>query len=86
LLQIFSLIDNTEKFDYIFNMQERMTRVEMKIAFMEDTVETLNALVAEQQKIIDGLLLKIERLESKISDLAEIAPGLSIPNKKPPHY
>jgi len=46
----------------------------------------LNALVAEQQKIIDGLLLKIERLESKISDLAEIAPGLSIPNKKPPHY
>ena len=63
-----------------------MTRVEMKIAFMEDTVETLNALVAEQQKIIDGLLLKIERLESKISDLAEIAPGLSIPNKKPPHY
>ncbi|PKL14749.1 MAG: hypothetical protein CVV52_00515 [Spirochaetae bacterium HGW-Spirochaetae-8] len=65
-------------------MEERLMQVEMKISFMEDTVATLNALVAEQRKELDTLKAIIERLEARLA-AGEESMG-DLPNRKPPHY
>lgn len=65
-------------------MEERLIQVEMKISFMEDTVATLNTLVAEQRAELDMLKAIIERLEARLR-AGEDSMG-DLPNKRPPHY
>ena len=45
----------TENFDEQSEMREKMIALETKIAFQEDTVNSLNDIVAEQQMDILGL-------------------------------
>jgi SlyX protein len=65
-------------------MDERLTAVETKLSYLEDMVMTLNALVSEQQREIDLLRIQKERLENRLSELAELSSDL--PNRRPPHY
>jgi SlyX protein len=65
-------------------MEERITQVEMKISFMEDTIITLNTLVVQQQKEIDGLYAMFERLETRLTEGEENS--TDVPSQRPPHY
>ncbi|MHC1691688.1 MAG: SlyX family protein [Sphaerochaetaceae bacterium] len=67
-------------------MEDRMVQVEMKLAFMEDTVGILNALVTQQRKEIDLLQKTLMQLEGRLAEVAEIAGDGSRPNRRPPHY
>ncbi len=69
----------------MFNMNEEIIAIETKLAYLEDTVATLNAMVIDQQKQIDRLEAGRKDLERQLGELAESG-GESMPHKKPPHY
>ncbi|MDH5522992.1 MAG: SlyX family protein [Desulfobulbaceae bacterium] len=64
---------------------ERLIDIEIKIAFLEDTIQELNTVVCEQQKQIDRLEATCNFLLKRVKILSE-ATGDNIPNEKPPHY
>ena len=65
-------------------MDERLTFLETKVAYLEDMVLTLNELVIKQGRELELLQATKERLEARIAQLAEL--GSDVPNRKPPHY
>lgn len=65
-------------------MEDRLTVLETKLAYLEDMVMTLNELVAAQQRELDTLHVTKERLESRIAELAELS--AEVPQRRPPHY
>ncbi|MBN2039165.1 MAG: SlyX family protein [Spirochaetes bacterium] len=68
------------------NIEERITKIEMKLAHQENTVSELNDVIYSQQRTIDKLTAQIMKLEtalksmssSDIKDISEEVP--------PPHY
>lgn len=67
-------------------IEDRLDTLEMKLAYSEETVETLNKVVTEQAKEIALLQIHLEKLEKKIADLVEEAGDGIRPSRKPPHY
>ena len=64
---------------------ERLTQLEIKISYTEDLLDTLNALVTQQQDQIDLLLREVARLRQM--DQAQDAGGHHLPGDElPPHY
>jgi SlyX protein len=67
-------------------MNERLTELEMRVAFQEKTIQDLNEVVTDQQRQIDRLTRELEAIKSR---LAALAPSMVIPQdeeKPPPHY
>ncbi len=67
-------------------MNERLTELEVRVAFQEKTIQDLNEVVTDQQRRIDRLTQELEAVKSR---LAGLAPALVIPQeeeKPPPHY
>lgn len=66
-------------------MDERLIELETKIAFQEQTVDTLNEVVTAQQQQLDRLERKVEAFRQQVQKLL-----LSLPeqgaDKPPPHY
>ena len=64
---------------------ERLTQLEIKISYTEDLLDTLNALVAQQQDQIDLLLREVARLRQQDAGLG--SSGQHVPGDElPPHY
>lgn len=70
------------------NIKQRMIDLETNMAFLDDTIETLNQVIAKQ----DAMLLEQQRMLKKLYDRLEnkqldsdIAP-FDIMADKPPHY
>lgn len=66
-------------------LEARITELEIKLSFAEDTVESLNASVFRQQQQIDLLVQEIRALRQQLHS--------SLPNEQrslrdelPPHY
>lgn len=64
---------------------ERLTQVEMKLAYLEDFMNQIQAVAVEQAKEIELLRKENKMMAAKIRDLVELTEG-DIPNRKPPHY
>ncbi len=67
-------------------MKERLTELEVRVAFQEQTLQDLNEAVTRQQREIDRLAKELETVKSR---LAGLAPSMVIPQeeeKPPPHY
>lgn len=64
---------------------ERLTRLEIQLAYAEDLLDTLNTLVAQQQEQITLLLREVGQLRRQRED---DAPGgfRSLRDELPPHY
>lgn len=66
----------------------RLEELESRAAFQDDLIESLNAVVARQDRDIAELRRRVQALENKLADLAEAAslsggvPGHEVP----PHY
>ncbi len=68
-------------------MEERLTKLEMKLAYAEETIVTLNSVVTEQAKEIGLLTSRLELLEKRLVDLSdEVGGGPAIADRRPPHY
>lgn len=70
------------------NTTSRLDDIEIKIAFAEDLIETLNSLVARQADQIEALGREIVRLKDRLDRSApDTGSDLSDPvDDRPPHY
>ena len=67
-------------------MEKRLTELESRVAFQDDTIQKLNDVIVEQQRQIDQLSLQLKAVKqqldsiepSLIADVSEETP--------PPHY
>jgi SlyX protein len=66
--------------------QADIEQLQMKIAFQEDTIESLNQALIEQQKQIDALQFSLKRLDSKVSAIEPSNMASEKEEMPPPHY
>ena len=67
-------------------MNERLTELEVRVAFQDKTIQDLNEVVTRQQRELDRLAQELEAVKSR---LAGLAPSMVIApedEKPPPHY
>nr|WP_249790019.1 MULTISPECIES: SlyX family protein [Bradyrhizobium] len=65
-------------------MSERIDTLETRLAYQDDTIETLNQTITAQWKQIDRLTRQITELNARLQDAEANAPGPV--NEPPPHY
>ena len=63
----------------------RVTELEIKLAFTEDLVDKLDAVVIDQQHRIDQLAQEMVRLREQLSAAAQAGTGAPA-HERPPHY
>jgi SlyX protein len=67
-------------------VQTDIEQLQMKVAFQEDTIESLNQALIEQQKQIDDLQFNLKRLDSKVSAIEPSNMASEKEEAPPPHY
>ncbi|MBB4396148.1 SlyX family protein [Bradyrhizobium sp. ERR14] len=68
----------------IKTLRERVDTLETRLAYQDDTIETLNQTITAQWKQIDLLTRKIAELGERLQEAEANAPGPT--NEPPPHY
>jgi SlyX protein len=68
------------------NIEEQLIEIETKIAFQDDSIEKLNAVIIQQQNQIKKLEYKLSQLNIKVNE--ELQRPEENPNQYeiPPHY
>ncbi len=66
--------------------EDRIIELEIKQAYQEDLIQTLNQIVAEQQKQLGKLEETCKYLNEKIKSLALSKQDIEIIDERPPHY
>jgi SlyX protein len=67
-------------------IEERLTELESRVAFQDDTIQQLNDVIVRQQHDIDQLIVELQLLKQQIQTLA---PSLIVDQSQetpPPHY
>ncbi|MCB5176148.1 SlyX family protein [Microvirga lenta] len=67
-------------------LNERIDRLEIRIAYQDEIIEDLNKTVLAQWKQIDLLTRRIAALTDRIQEAEHKAGGPSAPEPPPPHY
>ncbi|CAG2148053.1 Protein SlyX [Cupriavidus campinensis] len=67
-------------------MESRLTDLEIKVAFQEDLIETLNLAVARQQQQLDLLQAQFRALYQQVRTSASTAAESNPQHEIPPHY
>ena len=65
--------------------EDRLTAIEMKLAYMEEFVSQIHNVAVDQAKTIDKLQKEIKIMADRIREMSNQMEG-DIPNRKPPHY
>lgn len=66
------------------NIEDRIIELETKLSFQEQTIEELNQVIIEQQKLFDRLQLQIKQLNTKIDETSKHDSQET--HEIPPHY
>ena len=66
-------------------LEKRITDLEIKASFAEDTVEQLNQVVVRQQEQIDRLVRELVELRNRAT-AAEPGEARNLRDDLPPHY
>ncbi|AFT67531.1 MAG: SlyX protein [Cycloclasticus pugetii] len=68
-------------------MDERITELEIKVAYQEDTIQQLDRVLCQQQDQIDSLKKQIKELTNRSQDTSTDTKSLfSALDEVPPHY
>ncbi|RZT31914.1 SlyX family protein [Cupriavidus agavae] len=67
-------------------MESRLTDLEIKVAFQEDLIDTLNLTVARQQQQLDLLQAQFRALYQQVRNSASTAAEAGPQHEIPPHY
>ena len=67
-------------------MEDRVTELEIKVAHMEDYLDTLNNSLIRQQAHIEALEARIELLNDRLQASASLQEENGPEGEKPPHY
>ena len=65
-------------------LSDRIDALEMRLAYQDVTIETLNQTITEQWKQIDALTRQVAELKERLQEAERHAPGPA--NETPPHY
>lgn len=68
----------------IKTLSERIDTMEARLAYQDDTIETLNQTITAQWKQIDALTRQLAQLSERLQEAEANAPGPA--NEPPPHY
>lgn len=63
---------------------ERVDALEARVAYQDDTIETLNQTITAQWKQIDTLTKQVAALNERLQEAEARSPGPA--NERPPHY
>jgi len=65
----------------------RVDELETRLAFQDDTIQSLNDALGQQQIALDRVERSLQLIAKRQSDIASLMPGDSIDdNQPPPHY
>jgi SlyX protein len=67
-------------------IEQRLIDLEMKVAFQEDTIDSLSDEIALLNELVDKQRTQLEYIASKIGDMAQSPMGSQTPEPPPPHY
>ncbi|MFR0688651.1 SlyX family protein [Enterobacterales bacterium AE_CKDN230030158-1A_HGKHYDSX7] len=67
------------------DLENRMADLESRLAFQDDTLQTLSDVVYEQERVIERLRLQMQALLKRLEDLQGQV-GISEDEAPPPHY
>lgn len=67
-------------------MEERLARIESKLAFAEDAIEELNRTVFRQQQHIDRLQQQLVLLGRQLASASAPSERRDLRDEIPPHY
>lgn len=65
--------------------QARLTDLETRLAYQDDTLEKLDAVIAGQARRMARLEAALERLTRRLEGLQQAVPA-DEPDERPPHY
>jgi SlyX protein len=65
-------------------LSDRIDGLEARLAFQDDTIETLNKTITEQWLKIDALTRQLAHLNERLQEAETQMPGAA--NERPPHY
>lgn len=68
----------------IKTLSDRIDMLETRLAYQDDTIETLNQTITAQWKQIDTLTRQLTQLSERLQEAETNAPGST--NERPPHY
>jgi SlyX protein len=74
------------EFGHTAAMADRLEAIEIKLAHLEQAVTELSDVVARQQKELDRVLDRNQRLMEKIAAIEQDAGTSATAHEKPPHY
>jgi SlyX protein len=66
------------------SVSERVDALEVRIAYQDETIETLNQTITAQWTEIDRLTRQLAELKERVRDAESNVPGPA--NERPPHY
>jgi SlyX protein len=67
-------------------LEDRIVELEIRLAHQDDTLQTLNRLVIEQQQVIEQLQFQMENLRLRLAELLQAPAGDPSQEPPPPHY
>ncbi|MDR6177577.1 MULTISPECIES: SlyX family protein [unclassified Pseudomonas] len=67
-------------------LEERIADLEMRQAFQDDTIQTLNDIIVEQQRTLDRCAAQIRMLAERQVELQSAGGGGMPDEAPPPHY
>ncbi len=71
----------------VTELESKITDLECKLAFQEDTVDQLNDTVIQQQKQIETLVNYLQKMQAQITSLQEDNSVMPVEQEPPPpHY
>ena len=65
--------------------EQRIEALEIRLAYQDDTIEKLNAAIADQWTQIDALTRQFAELRERLQDTESRAPAAA-GHEPPPHY
>ena len=67
-------------------MEERLTELESRMAFQDDTIQKLNDVIIDQQRQIDQLVLQVNAVKQQVDLLMPSLIADASEETPPPHY
>ena len=67
-------------------MEERITELESRVAFQDDTIQKLNDVIVAQQAQIDNLTVEMRALAEQLRSLSPQFIASESEETPPPHY
>jgi len=70
----------------IVDLESRVTDLETRLAFQDDTIQALNDVLVEQQRLVERLQLQLVALAKRQEEMQGTLGGADEDEAPPPHY